>query len=114
MPQLLSMELQNHAHYQSKLKQIIHSINTDDLLALLHKKRDFIVHRGMLELFSKGMVGTTEGRGVKIGIPFHVHPNELVRTHTNDLKTFADRISLLEDLQGLTVTRGHASCVIGG
>jgi hypothetical protein len=76
VPQLLSMELQNHANYKTTFKQIIYSINQDGLLSLLHKKRDFIVHRGMLELSSEGMVGTTEGRGVKIGIPFRVHPNE--------------------------------------
>jgi hypothetical protein len=30
----------------------------------------------MLDLLSSGMVGTTEGRGVKIGIPFEVLPYE--------------------------------------
>jgi len=76
IPQILVMELQNHVNYKTLLRPTIYSTNKDDLLALLHKKRDFIVHRGMLELFSDGMVGTTEGRGVKIGIPFRVYPNE--------------------------------------
>jgi hypothetical protein len=114
VPQLLSMELQNHTHYKSKFKQIIYSVNQDDLLALLHRKRDFIVHRGMLELFSEGMVGTTEGRVSKLEFPSAYILMNRVRTHTNDLKTFADRINLSEDLQGLIVTRGRASCVIGG
>jgi hypothetical protein len=70
------MELQNHISYKSIFRPVISSINKDSLLALLRKKRDFIVHRGMLEMLSTGSVGTTEGRGIKIGIPFHVHPNE--------------------------------------
>jgi hypothetical protein len=75
MPQILTTELQN-AGNKSELKPLINSIYKDSLFEVFRKKRNFIVHQGMLDLLSKGVVGTTEGRGVKIGIPFPVSPNE--------------------------------------
>jgi hypothetical protein len=94
------MELQNHVRYKSTFKDIIYSINDDDLLALLLKKRDFIVHHGALELFSKGMIGTTEGRGVKIGIPFHVHPGESSADAYERFKNLCRQDKFVRDLAG--------------
>jgi hypothetical protein len=76
IPQILKMELQHHPDYNPKIRSVVNSICQDPLLSMLHRKRDFIVHQGMLDLLSIGMVGTTEGRGVKIGIPFQVFPYE--------------------------------------
>ncbi len=76
IPQILKMELQNHSEYKSKFKPLIDSVKTNELMSLLHNKRDFIVHRGMLEVLSSGNVGTTEGRGFKISSGFHVAPGE--------------------------------------
>lgn len=70
------MELQNHPMYQTAFKQSIAGARANPLLSLLHNKRDFIVHRGMLAIDSKGIVGTTEGRGIKIAIGFYVSPSE--------------------------------------
>jgi hypothetical protein len=70
------MELQNHHDYQGKLKPLVDSLRSNDLLSILHDKRDFIVHQGMLEVLSQGCVGTTEGRGIKISIAFPVAPYE--------------------------------------
>ena len=76
IPQIVKMELQHHPDYKSKLRHVVGSVYQDSLFSVLHRKRDFIVHQGMLDLLSSGMVGTTEGRGVKIGIPFEVLPYE--------------------------------------
>ncbi len=76
IPQVLKMELQNHREFQGEFKSLIDSLYSNELLSILHKKRDFIVHQGMLEVLSKGCVGTTEGRGIKISIPFLVAPYE--------------------------------------
>ena len=76
VPQILKMELQNHLLYQSVLKEKIDSTKSNELLGQLGRRRDFIVHRGMLELASSGQIGTTEGRGFKIGIGFNVAPFE--------------------------------------
>lgn len=76
IPQILRMELQNHADYRTYFQPAIASARSNALIALLHTKRDFIVHRGMLDVESKGSVGTTEGRGIKISFGFHVNPTE--------------------------------------
>lgn len=76
VPQIIKMELQNHPLYSSKIKPIINSTKSNELLEKLSIQRDFIVHRGMLDLTSKGHIGTTEGRGFKISIGFSVAPFE--------------------------------------
>ena len=70
------MELQNHDYFKTTFKPSIDLLHTNELLSLLHKKRDFLVHRGMLEVLSKGRVGTTEGRIVKMAMGFHVDSAE--------------------------------------
>ncbi len=76
IPQILKMELQNHSHYKKTFKPLIDSMKKDELMSLLNKKRDFIVHRGMLEVSSHGNVGATEGRIIKISSGFQVAPYE--------------------------------------
>ena len=73
---MLEMELQNKSDYRIHVKPIVDSAYGDPLLRLLHRKRDFIVHHGMLEVLSTGMVGTTEGRALKLGARFPVSPEE--------------------------------------
>lgn len=76
VPQILRMELQNHPDYSHKIKPMIDELLKEKLYSLFKVKRDYLVHRGSLELHSKGMVGTTEGRGFKIGMGFPVSPFE--------------------------------------
>lgn len=76
IPQILKMELQNETTFKKLFKPIIDSLKKNDLMSRLSKKRDFIVHQGLLEIESSGSVGTTEGRGIKIAIPIHVKPYE--------------------------------------
>lgn len=76
VPQILKMELQNHSLYPAKIKPAIDATKRNELLNKLSTQRDFIVHRGMLELASVGKIGTTEGRGFKIGLGFNVAPFE--------------------------------------
>jgi len=76
IPQILKMELQNEPQYQSELKPLIDSLKKNDLMSKLSKKRDFIVHRGMLEVESKGQICTTEGRRIKFSFPMRVFPYE--------------------------------------
>ncbi len=76
IPQILTMELQNQPEYQKQFKPAIDELNQDPLFCVFRQKRDFIVHRGTLRLHSSGSVGTTEGRGFKIGFPLRVSPDE--------------------------------------
>ena len=77
IPQILSMELQNREDYGDCIKPMLDKLKEDPLFALLSRKRDYVVHRGMLEVNSSGCIGTTEGSGRwKIGFPFRVDPLE--------------------------------------
>jgi hypothetical protein len=42
----------------------------------LKKRRDFLVHRGMLAPKSHGQAGTTEGTRIKMTLPFPVAAHE--------------------------------------
>lgn len=76
IPQLLSMELQKRLDYRAVLKPKIEALRNDPLFALLAKNRDYVVHQGTLKVFSKGSIGTTEGKGWKIGFQYAVYPTE--------------------------------------
>jgi hypothetical protein len=76
IPQLLKMELQNEPAYKTGFKPLIDSMKKNELFEKLSKHRDFIVHRGMLDVLSTGQAGTTEGRRVKIAFGFNIAPDE--------------------------------------
>jgi hypothetical protein len=74
--QILKMDLQNEADYQVVIKPLIDAMRQDTLLKKLATQRDFVVHRGMLELKSIGYAGTTRGKNLKMGLGFDVAPTE--------------------------------------
>ena len=76
IPQILSMELQNRNDYDTIIKPKLETLERDPLFSLLSIKRNYIVHKGMLDIHSSGTIGTTEGKGFKIGFPFPVAPWE--------------------------------------
>ena len=100
IPQILNMELQNHNNFKSAFKPSIDLLHTNELLALLHEKRDFFVHRGMLKVLSKGSVGTTEGRVVKIVMGFHVDSAESTLEAYERFKELCRNDKLIRGLLG--------------
>jgi len=52
------------------------SLETDPLLSVLGKKRDYLVHHGMLDAKSKGGLGVARGKTVKFAMDWDVHPAE--------------------------------------
>lgn len=100
IPQILKMELQNHRNYRADFKPLINSLQSNELMSVLHRKRDFIVHQGMLEVLSKGVVGTTEGRGIKIGIPFAVAPHESTQEAYERFKEVCRNDKFVRNLAG--------------
>jgi hypothetical protein len=76
VPAIIRMELQNHQDYREKIKPIVDRLREDPLFRKISGRRDFLVHRGMLETRSEGMIGTTEGRGFKFGFRFNLYPFE--------------------------------------
>ena len=100
IPQILKMELQNHSQYRKDFKPMIDSLRSNELIALLHKKRDFIVHQGMMDILSKGSVGTTEGRGIKISIGFQVAPYETTGEAYERFKALCKKEKTIRGLAG--------------
>lgn len=76
VPQILDHDLQNIPNGKSAVAQLLEDLRRSDLFTALAKRRDFIVHQGMLNLKSRGSIGTTEGNRVKIRFPFAVAPYE--------------------------------------
>jgi len=52
------------------------SLKTDPLLSVLAKKRDYLVHHGMLDAKSKGGLGAARGKKLKFAMNWDVHPTE--------------------------------------
>lgn len=75
-PLLLQQELQNHSGFPAWFKAQKERLQTDPLLRFLSKQRDYVVHRGMLKPGSRGTIGITEGRGIKLGISMPINPFE--------------------------------------
>ncbi|MFC5051183.1 hypothetical protein ACFPK9_11255 [Rubritalea spongiae] len=77
IPDIISMELQNRADYKNSIKPYIARLKEDPLFSLLSTRRDYLVHRGMLEVNSSGSIGTTEGKKrPKISASFPIQPWE--------------------------------------
>lgn len=74
--QLLAMELQNEPHFPKWYGPRRHALMEDPLIDVLAKRRDFVVHRGMLVPKSAGAVGITEARGLKFGIHLPIDPRQ--------------------------------------
>ena len=76
VPQLLKMQIQNHSDLRNEVEPAFNTLRESDLYKVLTTTRNFLVHRGMLELESRGSAGITEGRKFKISFPLRVHPWE--------------------------------------
>lgn len=72
--QLLTMDVQGRLGIVEWLRSERENINDDPLIAFLFKQRDIIVHRAMLKPASKGTVGFTRGRGLKLGLGMPIDP----------------------------------------
>lgn len=73
---LLQRELQNEPGFTAWFKPLKEKLRSDPLLSFLSKQRDHVVHRGMLKPGSRGTIGITEGRGIKLGISMPINPLE--------------------------------------
>jgi hypothetical protein len=76
VPQLIQMSLQNKPGFSGWFQKQKDGLRSDPLLAILFKQRDILVHQAMLIPESRAFLGVTEGRGMKLGITFPIHPLE--------------------------------------
>jgi len=76
VPIILRHDLQRHGAARKAIDTQLDKLMRNALFQVLQKKRDFIVHHGVLALQSKGAVYTMEGATVKLTFPFPVAPWE--------------------------------------
>jgi len=74
IPQLFQMELQQEEGFKTWYREERQGLKDDPLVGHLGKFRDLIVHQGMLVPASTAFIGTTEGRGLKVGVKVPIHP----------------------------------------
>jgi len=72
VPKLLTKNLERHESARKTIKPKIKELEATPLFSVLKKRRNFIVHQGMLAVQSKGAVYTMEGNKVKFSFPFRV------------------------------------------
>ncbi|MBB1601776.1 hypothetical protein A9977_17190 [Variovorax sp. UMC13] len=72
--QLVTMEVQQRSEVSTWLKAEKLALSQEPLISLLFKQRDVVVHKSMLKPASKGSVGYTRGRGLKIGLGLPIDP----------------------------------------
>lgn len=73
---LLQKELQNIGGFSAWFRPQKEKVKADPLLKFLSEQRDYVVHQGMLTPGSRGIIGITEGRGIKLGITMPIDPRE--------------------------------------
>ena len=76
VPELLTKNLERHESARRAIKPRLKEVIATDLFSLLRLRRNFIVHQGMLDVESRGCIGTIEGSRIKISFPFRVEPWE--------------------------------------
>lgn len=76
IPALLKTELQNDDAWRVWYKPMHAALKIDPLISFLSLKRNFVVHQSMLVPKSKGAVGITELRGMKLSCGIPVNPFE--------------------------------------
>jgi hypothetical protein len=72
--QLLTMDVQGDPEIVEWLREEKEQLNDEPLISFLFKQRDIVVHRSMLKPASKGTVGFTRGRGLKLGLGMPIDP----------------------------------------
>ncbi|WP_236712098.1 hypothetical protein [Pseudomonas sp. EpS/L25] len=72
--QLVSMEVQGSKELSKLVVAKKSELSSDPLIAYLYKQRDVVVHKEMLKPASRGSVGFTRGRGMKLGLGLPIDP----------------------------------------
>lgn len=72
VPELLRKNLERHQLAHETIKPKLKELEATPLFSVLKKRRNFIVHQGMLAVQSNGAVHTVEGGMVKMSFPFRV------------------------------------------
>ncbi|MPY21411.1 hypothetical protein [Shewanella sp. YLB-07] len=74
IPQIISMEVQQHAELKDWYKEVRKDIQNDPIVKYLSKQRDVVVHKKTLETASSATVGFVRGKQLKLGISVPINP----------------------------------------
>jgi hypothetical protein len=101
VPQILRMELQGEPGFKEWFRPRYEEVSAVPLVAFFGKQRDTVVHKEMLVPASSGCIGTTEGRGIKIGVGVPIDPLEdseqAMRLYLLHAATHGDFLGILFD-----------------
>ena len=99
IPQLFQMELQREKGFPAWYRGHLQGLKDDPLVGYLGRSRDSVVHKGMLVPATSAFIGTTEGRGLKIGVKIPIHPlqdsDAGMRSYIDVLRKRGDLLELL-------------------
>ena len=76
VPDLVSMELQNEPGFPEWFRDRKKQLRAVPLINFLSQSRNIVVHKKMLVPKSRGFIGITELRGLKLGLGMPINPLE--------------------------------------
>ena len=100
VPQLLQMKLQNRTGFKDWFVPERQRLASDPLIEALSKRRDEVVHRGMLRLASKVRLGALQGSRFKVEIGLDeplADSDEAMKRYLAAAKEGVDFLGLLVD-----------------
>ena len=110
--QLTSMEVQNDKALAPWLGAEKQKLSEDQLIQFLYKQRDIIVHKSMLKPASRGKIGFTRGKGIKLGIGIPIDP---LHDSKVAILRYIDQAAAPADVMGILYTKedgsGEYTCV---
>lgn len=97
--QIISMEVQVNNDLKEWYKEKRKEISKDPIISYLSKQRDIVVHQKALETASKGTIGFTRNKKLKLGLGISIDPShdseEAILTYINFAAKESDFLGIL-------------------
>lgn len=110
--QLVTMEVQGDRRLTKLVADKKAELSKDPLIGFLYKQRDIVVHKSMLKPASRGSVGFTRGRGMKLGLGLPIDP---LSDSEEGIKRYIYHAAKDKDFLGILYTEedggGEYTCV---
>ncbi|WP_434352937.1 hypothetical protein VH441_06990 [Psychrobacter sp. HD31] len=109
---MVTMEVQGDERLKSLVASKKSELSEDPLIHFLYKQRNLVVHKSMLKPASKGSVGFTRGRGMKLGLNIPIDP---LSDSEEGIKRYIAHAAKNSDFLGILYTEedggGEYTCV---
>ncbi|HCM0974832.1 hypothetical protein ACEV7K_22195 [Vibrio parahaemolyticus] len=106
IPQIISMEVQQHPELKAWYKEARKEIQNDPIVKYLSKQRDVVVHQKALETASTATVGFVRGKQLKLGIKVPINPRY---DSVEGILMYIDTVARGEDFLGILYTEDDGS-----